>query len=158
MNLISDRIYRFQRYQFYKRLIWLDVFNVHVFGNHKRSYMYFFTEGNFKKGCNTVCNLIWDAIKKEFTIDYYDKIFLFSDNCPGQNKSYLLLSFLSLLSAKLQVEIEHVYPVRGNLYCSCDRNFGMYGAKKKKTEIIETEEEYVELIKTARNPPFITLR
>lgn len=86
--------------QFYKRLIWLNVFNVHVFENYARSYMYFFVEGKIKKGSNTVCNLIWDAIKKEFTINYYNKIFLFSDNCGGQNKSYLLLSFLSLRSAK----------------------------------------------------------
>ena len=28
--------------QFYKRLIWLHMFNVNVFGNHKQSYMYFF--------------------------------------------------------------------------------------------------------------------
>ena len=40
--------------QFYKRLIYLHVFNVHVFGLHKRSYMYFFLEGLFKKGGNTV--------------------------------------------------------------------------------------------------------
>lgn len=144
--------------QFYRRLIWLHIFNVHVFGNHKRSYMYLFTEGNFKKGGNTVCNFLYDALKRELKTGYYEKIYLFSDSCGGQNKNYLVLSFLSLLSKKLQVEIKHIYPVRGHSYCSCDRNFGMYGQKKKQTEIIETASEYIQLIKNARNPPFIIIR
>ena len=48
--------------QFYRRLIWLHVFNVHTFGNNKNSYMYFFLEGKYKKGANTVCNLLYDTI------------------------------------------------------------------------------------------------
>lgn len=144
--------------QFYKRLIWLNIFNVHVFGSHKRSYMYFFLEGKLKKGGNTVCNLILNAIEREFKLDCYNKIYLFSDSCPGQNKNYFVVSFFSLLSAKFQIEVQHVYPVRGHSYCSCDRNFGMYGKKKKSTEVVETDEEYIRLIQTSRDPPFITLR
>ena len=103
--------------QFYKRLFWLHVFNVNVFGNHKRSYMYLFMEGILKEGVNTVCNLILHSIENELKLNYYNKIYLFSDACGGQN----------LLSKKLQLEIQHVYPVRGHSYCSCERNFGMYG-------------------------------
>ena len=54
--------------QFYKRFIWLHIINVHIFENHKRSYMYLFMEGNFKKGANTVCNLHLDSIKKELRL------------------------------------------------------------------------------------------
>lgn len=117
--------------QFYKRLIWLHIFNVNILGSDKRSYMYCFLEGNLKKEGNTVCNFIFDAIRREFDLKYYNKIYLFSDSCPGQNKNYMTLSFLSLLSKKLQVEIQHVYPVRGHSYCSCDRNFEMYGKKNR---------------------------
>ena len=144
--------------QFYKRLIWLHIFNVNVLGNSKRSYMYFFLEGELKKGGNTVCNMLYDAIKREYGLDHYEKIYLFSDSCGGQNKNYLILSFLSLLSQKLQTEIEHIYPVRGHSYCSCDRNFGMYGKKKKQIETIETTNEYYRIIEKARNPPFTIIK
>jgi len=118
--------------QFYRRLLWLHVFNVHVFGEHKRSYMYLFLEGKFKKGANTVCNFLLDAIERELKLlARYNKIYLFSDGCGGQNKNYFILSFLSLLCKKLQIEIQHVYPIRGHSYCSCDRNFGLCGQKKK---------------------------
>lgn len=144
--------------QFYKRLLWLHVFNVNVLGKSKRSYMFFFLEGELKKGANTVCNMLYDAIKREYNITCYDKIYLFSDSCGGQNKNYLLLSFLSLLSTKLETEIQHIYPVRGHSYCSCDRNFGMYGKIKKKIETIETVDEYYKIIANARNPPFTIIR
>ena len=68
-----------------------------------------------------------------------------------------MIVFLSILSKYLQVEIVHLYPVRGDSYCQCDRNFGMYGKKKKMKELIETEEEYIEMIKSARLDPFIII-
>ena len=145
--------------QFYKRLMWLHIFNVHVLGaDHKRSYMYLFMEGNLKKGSNTVCNFLFDSIQKELKLNYYNKIYLLSDGCGGQNKNYLVLSFLSLLSKKLQNEIHHVFPVRRHSYCSCDRNFGMYGQKKKRMETIETVDDYIQIIKSARDPPFTVIR
>lgn len=144
--------------QFYKRLLWSHVFNVHVFGSHKRSYMFFFMEGNLKKGANSVCNFIYDAIIRELKCDSFNKIYLFSDCCGGQNKNYLMMSFLSMVSTQLEMEIHHVYPVRGHSYCSCDRNFGMYGQKKKKVEVIETDDNYYNIVINSRTPPFTTIR
>jgi len=121
--------------------------------------MYLFLEGKFKKGANTVCNFLLDAIERELKLlDCYNKIYLFSNRCGGQNKNYFILSFLSLLSKKLQIEIQHVYPVRGHSYCSCDRNFSLYGQKKKKIETIETVEDYISIIKSVRNHLFIVIR
>lgn len=143
--------------QFYRRLLWIHIFNVHVY-NSKRSYMFTFTEGHVKKGATTVCNLLLHAIFEEYKLQYNNKIYLFSDSCSGQNKNYLMLVFLSILANKLQIEIEHIYPVRGHSYCQCDRNFGMYGQKKKKMERIEIVDEYIKLIENSRNPPFIMVK
>lgn len=141
--------------QFYKRLFGLNIFNIHVFNdNNQRSYMFPSLEGLFKKGGNTTSNCLLYVIEKEFQLSYYNKVYLFSDSCGGQNKNYLLFSVLLLLAVHLQVEINHLYPVRGHSYCQCDRNFGMYGSKKKKVETIETAEDYINIIKRARNPPF----
>lgn len=83
---------------------------------------------------------------------------MFSDACGGQNRNYLLMMFLSLTSFTWQVEIQHIFPVRKHSYCQCDRNFGTYANKRKRAERIETEEEYIEIIKSAKNNPFIIVK
>lgn len=139
--------------QFYRRLLWLHLFNIHVH-NTERSYMFPMLEGFSKKGANTVSNCLFYVIKEECKISCVNKLVLLSDACGGQNRNYTVFSFFSLLSEELQIEIEHVFPVRGHSYCQCDRNFGLYGQKKRK-EVIETAEEYVRMIKNSKKPNFI---
>lgn len=143
--------------QFYKRLLWLHIFNVNTFGPDKNSYMFFFIEGKFKKGPTTVCNFLYEAIQRELVTNCYNKIYLLSDGCGGQNKNYTVFAFLLLLAKKLQIEIQHLFPVRGHSYCSCDRMFGTYGKKKKNRESIKTDKDYFEIIEHARDPPFIII-
>lgn len=57
--------------QFFKRLMWIYVFNVHVHSkvldkNIKQSYMFLMPEGLNKRGANTVCNFVSEVIKKGF--------------------------------------------------------------------------------------------
>lgn len=140
--------------QFYKRLLWLYLFNVHVF-NCSNSYMFPFLEGSAKKGANTVCSFVDSTIEREYDKNIHKKIVLFSDAASGQNRNYTVFAFSSALSVKHNVEIWHVFPVRGHSYCQCDRNFGLYSQKKKKKERIETPDEYIELIRDSKDPPFI---
>ncbi|KAJ8674915.1 hypothetical protein QAD02_010701 [Eretmocerus hayati] len=144
--------------QFYKRLLWLHVLNVNILNDDSPSYMYFFMEGSSKKGGNAVCNFLLDAVSREMMRAYHSKYFLFSDSCGGQNKNYLVLHFLCLLAQTFQIEFHQLFPVRGHSYCSCDRNFGVYGNKKKHMEKIETAEEYYKLVEEARNPPFTIIK
>ena len=111
--------------QFYKRLLWLYLFNVHVYGS-EQSYMYSILEGSTKKGANTVCSFLHHAIQQEFDNSHHKKIVLFSGACGGQNKNYTVFAYLLTLSMQLDVDIWHVFPVRGHSCCQCDRNFGMY--------------------------------
>ena len=103
--------------------------------------MYSILEGSTKKGAK------FDNIQ-------HKKIVLFSDACGGQNKNYTVFAYLPTLSMQLDVDIWHVFSVRGHSYCQCDRNFGMYSQKKKKLERMETAEEYIKLIRNSRDPPF----
>ena len=50
-----------------------------------------------------------------------------------------------------------MFPVVGHSYNQCDRNFGLH-SKKNKVEIIETVEEYEDIIRQSRNSPFIIVR
>ena len=56
--------------QFYCRLLWLYIFNVHVH-HSSNSYMFHFVEGTLKIGENTVCNLVYYAISVELKMDCY---------------------------------------------------------------------------------------
>lgn len=115
--------------------------------------MLYFLEGSFKKGINTVLTFIYHVICKKFALKYYNKIHLFSDAAGGQNKSYVTMT-----AVIMQVEITHLYFVRGHSMCQCDRNFGLYTKKNKMLETIELEEEYVDLIRTSRDPPFLMVK
>ena len=53
----------------------------------------------------------------------------------------------------LDLEIQHLNPVRGHSYCQCDRNFGLYEKMKILTEVIESDSEYNEMIRNARRNP-----
>ena len=135
--------------QFYLSLIWFNVFNVHIL-NNSESYMFTFMEGFLGKGGDTICNFLLYAIREELKKNMYNKMYLFSDACGGQNRNYTVFIFLSLLSEFLDLEIQHLYHVRGHSYCQCYRNFGLYGKMKKITEVIESDSEYYEIILNAR--------
>ena len=51
--------------QLFRRLLWLYIFNVHVF-KLTNSYMFYCLEGNMKKGTNVVCNFVEFVIKKNW--------------------------------------------------------------------------------------------
>lgn len=92
------------------------LFNVHIH-NTDKSFMYLFLKGSAKKGANTVCSFIYHAVKEQFDKNKHSKIVLFSDAAGGQNRNYTVLTFLILLSRELNIEILHVYPVRGHSFC-----------------------------------------
>ena len=74
-----------------------------------------------------------------------------SDSCGGQNKNKTVVRFCSWLSVTFQVDITHIFPIRGHSYCQCDRNFGCYETILKRKQIVETPNEYLEIMRSARN-------
>lgn len=137
--------------QFYKRLLWMYIFNIHTH-NDDSSAFYWYLESEGEKNCDSVCSLLYDYISKKITPST-KKIVLFSDATGAQNKSVKVTKFLVWLSKMLDVEIEHIYPVRGHSYCVCDRNFGIYSPKMKKMETIQTSDEYVKVLRECRENP-----
>ena len=79
--------------QFYRRLIWLHIFNVHFYNSKSdsekssdHSYMIPFMEGAFKIGANKVCNLLLYVIKEETKIDCCNKIYFCRIHAEGKTK------------------------------------------------------------------------
>jgi hypothetical protein len=133
--------------QFYKRLMWLYLFNVHVH-HSKRSFYFYSIEGSAKKGSNSVCTYLDHTLNQILTKDVKE-IILFSDAAGGQNRNYSFLRFCLWKSAVLNIKISHIFPVRGHSYCACDRNFARYSSSLKKKERVEMPDEYVSLIEKA---------
>lgn len=138
--------------QYYKRMLWLYIFNVHCH-NDGDSTLYWFLECDGNKNSNSVVSLLYDFISKKFDYGITKKIYLFSDAAGGQNKNITMVKFCAWLSKNLSIPIEHIFPVRGHSFNQCDRNFGMYGPILKRKDNIETVHTYLEIFKKSRINP-----
>lgn len=146
--------------QFYKRLLWLFLFCVHVH-NDGSSFMYTFLESQCKKGANTVASFVFDCINKKIEdFPNIKKIVLLSDAAGGQNKNQTLLRFCSYLSKSYNVEVLQIFPVRGHSFGQCDRDFGVIRNALRKLENIEVPHVYIDRIAGSRtNPsPFVVVQ
>ena len=58
---------------------------------------------------------------------HYTELRVFSDNCGGQNKNYVLSRFLmaDITDMKKFEKIEQFFFVRGHSFLPCDRDFGI---------------------------------
>lgn len=126
--------------QFYCRLLWLYVFNVHIL-NQGKSYMYCFLENQGKKDANSVVSLVFDCLQKTVTPQVTNIVF-FSDGCGGQNKNAVMVKFSAWVSKYFNVTVEHLFPVRGHSFSQCDLNFGLVRKKEKNLEVVSTSKPY----------------
>ena len=125
---------------FYLRFSWIYLFNIHIHNNDK-SFMFYFLEGEYKKGCNTVISFLNYVLKLLITPNIKN-IIIFSDSCFAQNKNSFLVMFLNLISLKWKVNISHIYPIKGHSFCRCDSNFSLISRKLKNFETIESNETF----------------
>lgn len=72
------------------------------------------------------------------------KLRLFSGNCPGQNKNYVLVALLSAFSTRTKITVENFFPIRGHSYMPADRAFGRVERRSRKIERILLPSEYFE--------------
>lgn len=105
--------------QFYKRLLWFNVFNVHVHNLPEHTFMYGFMESEGKKGANSVISFVHKSLMDLMNRRPFKRVILFSDATGGQNKNFLLVQFCAWFAKFYGVEILHVYPVRGHNYSQC---------------------------------------
>lgn len=140
--------------QFYKRLFWVHVFNIHCY-NNGRSKMYLFPEGSAKKDSSSVASFLFDFLEPILNgPKNYTKLIMFSDNCGGQNKNKYIVRFciyMSLLHPGL--EIIHIFPVPGHSFCINDSNFGLIKKKLRKMPRIVDVRVVLNKVMEARNDP-----
>ena len=124
---------------FYKRLLWLYTFNVHV--HNFNSFIFYSLEGESPKRSNSVCSNVFRIIEIPFSQNKLAKkeIGFLSDSRVSQNKN--MINFCSYLSIKFK--ITHLFPVKGHSFSVCDKNFSQMTHSTKQIEIIENYKTYL---------------
>lgn len=116
---------------YYLRQLTANTFGIHDLRTEKM-VCYSYNEFDGRKGPNEVCTFLFDYFKK-YVDNGVTTLFLFADNCGGQNKNHTLLRFvMALVELNWFEEITINFPIRGHSYMPCDRDFGLIKRKMKK--------------------------
>lgn len=135
---------------FYKRKMWTYCFNIHDYKSG-RGYVFLWDEVTAKRGILEICSCI-DKFITLFVPENVDELIVFSDNCAGQNKNWiLLLCYLSFIHKGRFKEITHIYFQAGHSYnMAADHNLELIEKCEQKADCIFTPEEHGQLISTIK--------
>lgn len=118
---------------YYFRQLTVNVFGVHNLATGECTTV-IYHEGNGGKGANEVCTILDWYIKHKIDNDV-KKLYLFGDNCSGQNKNHTLVRMMMYLcEIKRFDEVKLVFPVRGHSFMPNDRDFGIVRRKLRREE------------------------
>lgn len=144
---------------YYKRQLWL--YNLCVYDEIRGiAYMYAWPESVASRGPDEIASCLHQNFLETIPADT-EKIILYSDSCPGQNKNIkmtlMLKFFLDSWPHENLKKIEQRFYVVGHSYNYCDRNFALIEKQKKVTENIFIPDHWINLIKAAKkkDPKFV---
>lgn len=130
---------------FYMRQLWLYVLSMYS-GKTGKSIMYCWPETEARRGANEVISVL-DHYINSFLKPTVKKLFIFTDNCRGQNQNNTVLRYWQTLVIQNKFElITHYFPERGHSFLPCDRHFGIIEKLQRKCERAETIDDWVELM------------
>ncbi|PSN38634.1 hypothetical protein C0J52_26971 [Blattella germanica] len=130
---------------FYYRQLTVNVFCITNLKDNS-SKLYIYHEGTCRKGPNEVTSFIHDYLNTEVN-GRVTTLFLFSDNCGGQNKNHTIVRYCSALVENARFEEVHqYYPVLGHSFLPCDRAFGIIKRALKRIDRIYTIYQLTEII------------
>ncbi|KAJ8880733.1 hypothetical protein PR048_017203 [Dryococelus australis] len=114
------------------------------------TFCYVWTENEFSKGSNQIASVVHHRLINT-NMDMATTVRLFSDGCGGQNKNKTVIAMILhwfLLETPLHIEeIDIWFPIVGHSFKPPDRIFGHLEREFHSRSVIETPDEYVEVIK-----------
>lgn len=85
-----------------------------------KGYMFLWTEDTAKRGSDEVASILLKFLSTKTDID---DLIIFTDNCPGQNKDWLLIAlWLQLINENKFKTITHHFLVSGHTHLASDRH------------------------------------
>lgn len=102
-------------------------------------------EDNTGKGANSVISMIHYYL----SLNVFEKVVFFADNCVGQNKNNALLHYLPWRTmTKLNKSIELNFMLTGHTKFSPDRNFGIIKSKFAKANV-DCHKDFINIVQTS---------
>lgn len=134
---------------FYLRKMWTYNFNVHDYKTGK-GHMFVWDEVTAKRGAVEICSCL-NKFVDTFVPPEVTDLYIFSDNCSGQNKNLtLLLFYLTMIHSGRFKNIHHIYFRAGHTYMAADRDFALIEKNMRKMNYVFTPDEHLEIIKNTR--------
>ena len=134
---------------FYKRKLWTYNFGIHDYKTG-RGYMFIWDEITANRGAAEIASCLYKFVT-EFIPSNVKKLYIFSDNCPGQNKNYILILFyLFLVHKRLLEEVYHIFFQNGHTYMQADGHFATIENAVRRQHSVFSPQCYAEIIKNSR--------
>lgn len=138
---------------FYLRKAWTYNLGIHDCVSGK-GHMFMWTEATAKRGSSEIASILLKYIKSKPALP--DHLVVFTDNCGGQNKNWLVMAlWIQLVREKVFKTIEHRFMVSGHSHLPSDRDFAVIEKHKKYIKQVYCPDEWFDIVrKSNRKNPF----
>lgn len=138
----------------------LAYYNLCIYDEKRKiGHMYVWCETTSSRGAQEIASCLIKHLENYIPNDT-ERVILFSDSCPGQNKNIKLTMVLKLILERSSslISIEHHFFVSGHSYNNCDQSFALIERQKRLTENIFVPKHWNNIIRLAKKtePYFIT--
>ncbi|CAH2012872.1 unnamed protein product [Acanthoscelides obtectus] len=114
---------------FYCRKVYLYNLEVHDY-TAEQGHMFLWTENQANRGSDDVACVLFKFLKDKKDVGH---LVVFTVNCPGQSKNWLLMAFsLQLIKETCFKTITHHFLVTGHTHLSSDRDFALIEKRHRK--------------------------
>lgn len=114
--------------------------------------MFLWGEETGHRGSDEMCSALIKFLTNKPEIE---KLIVFSDNCPGQNKNWVMMAlWMQYIREKTFTEITHYFLIPGHTHLPSDRDFALIEKCQKKIEQIYAPSMWIDIIKRSnkKNP------
>ena len=135
---------------FYKRKLWTYNFGIHDYKTG-RGFTFVWDKVTANRGAAEIASCLYKFVTT-FVPPTTKRLYIFSDNCPGQNKNYILILFyLFLVHKRLLEEVYHIFFQTGHTYMAADGHFGTIEKEVRRQQFVFSPQCYADVIKNSRH-------